>query len=107
MQACILYVLADAGREMTGSQICAAVEAIRREFLWRPHVLNLGVLRSEISAMPQYVVRPWNGIYHIRPAALDVRIDTPRIIAIRGRDLRDPRFYSFTRVDPELEKEAA
>lgn len=102
MSACILAALADAGRPLTGSEIRDEVHRMRFLFDWRPLTLEVGVMRSCISQMRHWITSTRHGhgetTYTLSPDAIQARLPGPRIVPIRGRDLKSERFAGFARV---------
>jgi hypothetical protein len=105
MTACILHVLAAAGRPLWTCDVLDEVRALRRLVGWRPYALQVGVLSTCASA-----VRPWIRTRHegprmtlwwVTPEGLAARLPGPRIVPVRGRDLAGPAFAEFQRIEPE------
>lgn len=111
MSACILAVLADAGGSLNGSAVLAQVRQMRTLFDWRPHVLQPGVFHTCVSTLRGLVITTRRGraeaIYQLTPKAIADRVDSPRIVPIRGCDLSGERFVDFEKVESSTSSEVA
>jgi len=107
MTACVLSALADAGRPVPAADLVATVGELRRLCGWRPFELTRGVLSSCASAARDLVAAErgdgGQSLYRVTPAGLAARLDGPRIVPVRGRDLSHPRFAGYERVGAAAE----
>ncbi len=111
MTACIMHVLAAAGHPLWTCELLEQVTRLRTIFDWAPHELTPRVLHSCASA-----ARPWIHSAHegrrmkrwsIGADALAARIDGPRIVAVRGRNLSRQDFNDFSRASAAPRKGVA
>ncbi len=109
MTACILHVLSQRPDGCSPGEIIAAVGELRRLFGWNPIRLDARVLSSCVSCRKDWIRtdRGRHTVHRITDAGIEVRIDSPLVVPIRGRDLPADRFVGFTRVQNLGEARAA